>query len=275
MSVAKYLFPLGLLAVALGAAGSTRRRKKGIVMEPIDITPGDEPRDPYVPDPLDPIDWGASVDPGIDEPILDRIAEGEAALAAREKRSGKRISKGRRDMGLVDGLVLHQMSFQRGNDPERYFGVTAHYIILPNGQIVQLHHEDEYLNAANNFNRYTISVEFAGNFPNASGNWWKGDKFGRDQVTQEQIAAGRYLIDHLRNRLPQIGSPGLAYVYAHRQSDDQKGNDPGPDIWYHVGEWALRNRGLEESPTGDPDFAVGDGRPIPDSWRRPSSNAIA
>lgn len=261
MSASKYLLPAGLLLIALGAAGSTKRRRKG----------GDGPREPYIPDPLD---TGSSIDPDITEPILDRVAEGEAAMSAREKRTGKTISRGPRDMGLVDGVVLHQMSFQRGNDPANYFGVTAHYIILPNGQIVHLHDEDEYLNAANNFNRYTISIEFAGNFPNTKGNWWNGDKFGRDNLSQEQIAAGRYLIDYLRQRFPQIGSPGLAYVYAHRQSDDQKGNDPGPDIWYHVGEWALA-RGLEESPTGDPDFAVGDGRPIPDSWRRPSSNAIA
>ena len=280
----KALIPLLLLggaaAAAAGASGARRRRRGSteIVFDDGDTITGggggggEDERDPYFPDE----DIGEStVPPPVSEPILYRIEEGEAALARREANTGKRISRGLRDMGPVDGLVLHQMSFSRGNDPSRYYGVTAHFIILPNGQIVQLHGEDEYLNASDEFNRYTVSVEFAGNLPSANGNYFKPEDFGRDLLTTEQIAAGRYLVDYLIDRLPQLGSPGLSYIYAHRQSSGSRGNDPGPDIWYNVAEWAIRNRGLSDSPTGDPDFIVGDGKSIPDSWRGPSSNAIA
>jgi len=207
-------------------------------------------------------------------PIINRIAQGQAALAKRERDTGKRISRGTRNMGPVDGLVLHQMSFSRGNAIDRYDGVTAHFIVLPNGQIIQLHPLDEYLYAAHNFNPYTVSVEFAGNFPSANGNWYKPEKFGQNHVSEAQINAGRYLIDELRRAFKNTASPGLRYVYAHRQSDDQRGNDPGPDLWYGVGEWAIRERGMSETPTGDKNFTVGDGKSIPDTWRRRSNNTI-
>lgn len=276
---AKVLIPLllvgGAAAAAAGASSSRRRRVSEVIFdegETITGGGGDEDRAPYVPDE----DTGSStVPPPVTEPILYRIEEGEEAVARREAQTGKTISRGLRAMGPVDGLVLHQMGFSRGNDPSRYYGVTAHFIILPNGQIVQLHGEDEYLNASNGFNRYTVAVEFAGNLPSANGNYFKPEDFGRDLLTTEQIAAGRYLVDYLIDRLPQLGSPGLDYIYAHRQSDGNKGNDPGPDIWYSVAEWAIKNRGLSDTPTGDPDFTVGTGKSIPDSWRRPSSNAIA
>lgn len=217
---------------------------------------------------------GSGPPPGVSEPILYRIEEGQKALAKREKNTGKNISRGARGMGQVDGLVLHQMGFSRGNDPSKYYGVTAHFIILPNGQIVQLHGENEGLNASHGFNSYTVAVEFAGNFPNTKGNWYKPEKFGQNYLTEEQISAGRYLIDYLRKRLPQMGSPGLRHVFAHRQSDDQRQNCPGPDVWYQVGQWALDNRGLTDTVTGAPNFTVGDGTPIPAAWRQRSQNPV-
>jgi len=82
MSAAKYLFPVGLVLIALGAAGSTKRRRGGgITMEPIDITgdpgmPPDDTIDPWsVPEgdtvlpkdgpPLPPIVEGPGNDPEI------------------------------------------------------------------------------------------------------------------------------------------------------------------------------------------------------------------
>jgi peptidoglycan hydrolase-like protein with peptidoglycan-binding domain len=57
---------------------------------------------------------------------------------------------------------------------------------------------------------------------------------------------------------------GLTHILAHRQSSGQRENDPGPDIWYHVGQWAVDNLGLKD---GGPGFKVGTGNPIPDLWR--------
>lgn len=171
-----------------------------------------------------------------------------------------------RDAGDVYAAVLHQMSFSRGNDPMRYLGVTAHYIVLPDGSIWQLYDHSVRLPAANGFNAGSVSIEFAGNHPNRSlsedpSDWWypkdrKNDPALRQHLTQEQAAAGRALMAHLQ-------ANGIRMVLAHRQSDDQRGNDPGPDIWGAVGEFAVRDLGMDH----DPDETVGDGKPIPQHWK--------
>ncbi len=163
-----------------------------------------------------------------------------------------------RDMKKVYALVLHQMAFSRGNDPTRYDKVKSHFAILPDGKILQLHPEAALLMASNGFNTGSVAVEFAGNFPNTRGTCWAADRFGCHKVTKEQIEAGRHLIRHL------IRTMGLTHVLAHRQSSASRENDPGPDLWYHVGQWAVDTLGLKD---GGPGFKVGTGNPIPDLWR--------
>jgi V8-like Glu-specific endopeptidase len=202
--------------------------------------------------------------------------------------------KGNRDMRKVKALVLHQMAFSRGSDNKRYDTVNAHFAILPDGQILQLHPLKALLYTSNGFNANSIGVEFAGNFPSTKGRWWfncqKDKKTGllqekvnakccaylrtpqgrkdqkgceylttkRHRVTPAQIEAGRYLVDHL------IREIGLTHIYAHRQSSGTRENDPGPDIWSGVGQWAIEKRGLKD---GGPGFKKGTGNPIPDEWR--------
>jgi len=174
-------------------------------------------------------------------------------------------------------LVLHQMGFSRGNDPSKYDKVTAHFKVLPNGTIVWSWDDDARLPAAGGLNHGSWSVEFAGNFPSRAGSTdpdhyyrplpfdyrdAKGQLkhhkgFGMNLPTQAQYSAGRWLIDYLIPR-------GLTHVFAHIQGGPDRENDPGPDLWWNVGEWAIRERGLE---WGGPDFAVYGGKPIPGSWR--------
>lgn len=168
--------------------------------------------------------------------------------------------KGTRGPGVVDALVLHQMAccFRPRNPLERFRTIVAHFAITADGRILQLHPTSALLWASNGFNRRSVAVEFAGNFPNTRGRWWQGDRFGRNQVTQAQIDAGRRLIRHLRSTL------GIRYVFAHRQSSASRDNDPGPDIWFHVGQWAIANLGMSD---GGPRYKLGTGNPIPDAWR--------
>ena len=174
-------------------------------------------------------------------------------------------------------LVLHQMGFSRGNNPAKYDSVTAHYKILPDGTIVWSWDDNVRLPAAGGLNSGSWSVEFAGNFPSKPGStnpdhfyrplpFEYVDKngktrqhkgFGMDQLTQAQVNAGRFLVDHLMAR-------GLTTILAHRVGGPQRQNDPGPDVWYRVAEWAIRERGLD---WGGPDFAVSGGIPLPNSWR--------
>lgn len=159
-------------------------------------------------------------------------------------------------------LVLHQMAFSRGNNPAKYDGVTAHYRILPNGTIVWAWDDDVRLPAAGGFNEGSWSVEFAGNLPSQPGSrdpahFWDAAGHGMDQLTGAQVGAGRWLVDNLMGR-------GLTTILTHRQSGEQRDNDPGPDIWYRIGEWAVRKRGLN---WGGPGFSVTGGSPLPDWWR--------
>lgn len=166
----------------------------------------------------------------------------------------------------VDAVVLHQMAFSRGNEPSRYDSVTAHYRILPDGTIVWAHDWSTRLPASNGFNGRSISVEFAGNLPNKEGSrdpadFWKPEKFGMDNLTHEQVMAGRWLMRNLRAK-------GIKFVFAHRQSAP-KGNDPGPAIWRRVAEYA-KTIGMSDGGDG---YHLPGGSPIPDHWR--STGAVA
>lgn len=172
----------------------------------------------------------------------------------------KRLRKGVRQTADVYGLVLHQMAccFAPKDPLRRFLTLNAHFAILADGRILQLHPVPALLWASNGFNRGSVAVEFAGNFPSTRGQWWQGDKFGRNQVTAAQIEAGRYLVRYLRQTM------NLRVVLAHRQSSGSRTNDPGPDIWSQVGQWAVDTLGLRD---GGPGFKVGTGNPIPQEWR--------
>ncbi|EDM77955.1 N-acetylmuramoyl-L-alanine amidase, family 2 [Plesiocystis pacifica SIR-1] len=171
------------------------------------------------------------------------------ALAAASKR-GKRSR-------TVDAVVLHQMSFSRGDDLHRYLKVTAHFIIVPNGTIGQLHPMSARLSASDGFNSRSVAIEFAGNLRSVDGGWYRPEDYGRDVLTAAQVLAGRGLLRQLR-------AAGIRHVYAHRQSSPKRGNDPGPEIWSSVGQWGVDVLGLDDGGDG---YAIAAGKPIPDTWR--------
>ena len=190
--------------------------------------------------------------------VIDTVRS--AGIIDLTAQADKSVRKGSRDLKKVRALVLHQMACcHRRKDPLKdYLRLKAHFAILPDGRILQIHPVRDLIWASNGFNTCSVAVEFAGNFPNTKGKWWEGAKFGRNQVTPAQIEAGRRLVRHL------VGTIGPRAILAHRQSSATRENDPGPDIWYHVGQWAADNLGLKD---GGPGFKVGDGNPIPDLWR--------
>ena len=102
--------------------------------------------------------------------------------------------------------------------------MAPHFAILPDGRILQLHPITAYTWASNGFNKGSVAVEFAGNFPNTRGKWWNEKEAGKNQVTKEQIEAGRYLVRHL------IRTMGLTHILAHRQSSATRENDPAPHL---------------------------------------------
>lgn len=176
----------------------------------------------------------------------------------RTNRSPKSKRKKTRSASSVYALVLHQMAFSRGSNLAKYDNVTSHYVITPDGKISQLHPVSAYLWSSNGFNAGSVAVEFAGNFPNTKGKCWSAARFGCHEVTKAQVETGRFLLKHLQQTI------GLTHVLAHRQSSRSRANDPGPDIWFNVGQWGIRNLALKDGGNG---FSVGSRQPIPDSWR--------
>jgi N-acetyl-anhydromuramyl-L-alanine amidase AmpD len=157
----------------------------------------------------------------------------------------------------ADAVVLHQMSLSRGDDLQRYERVTAHFVIAPDGGVAQLHPLSARLSASNGFNDRAVAIEFAGNLRSTNGKWWRPETYGRDTLTDAQIESGRKL-------LRMLARHGIRFVFSHRQSSNSRGNDPGPEIWASVGQWAIDTLGMSD---GGPDYAIDTGRPIPDEWR--------
>ena len=175
-------------------------------------------------------------------------------------KSDRRHRKGRRDPKTAYALVLHQMAccFSPQDPLQRFLTIGSHFAIAKDGRILQLHPISALVWASNHFNERSVAVEFAGNFPNVTGKWWKGKEYGSNRPTPAQIDAGRYLVRYL------MRVNGLTHILAHRQSSGTRENDPGPDIWYNVGQWAVDTLGLKD---GGPGFKVGTGNPIPTEWR--------
>lgn len=180
----------------------------------------------------------------------------------------KHILNSYRDPRKVYAFVLHQMAFKRQHrktkkysDPESYLATGAHFCIMFDGRIVQLHPCSRMIWHGNCLSPGSVAVEFEGNFPNVKGRWWI-DKDSRvqnkDKPTQAQFESGRFLTSYLKTVM------GITHVLAHRQSSDSRENDPGPDIWYQIGQWALEKLGLSD---GGAQFKCGTGNPILPAWR--------
>lgn len=162
----------------------------------------------------------------------------------------------------IDSIVLHQTAFSRGTVPVSYLDVHAHFVLLPDGRAVQLHPIESYLVSSSAFNNASIAIEVVGNFADDKGNWWQGAKFGKHTLTPDQISGGRDLIRYL------VDEWAIGFIFAHRQGEapNLRGNCPGPDIWYNLGQWAVDNLGLSDGGAG---YTEGKGGAIPDSWRQP------
>jgi len=174
-----------------------------------------------------------------------------------------------RDPRKIFALVLHHMAMKRWNmkskklsDPESYLATGAHFCILLDGKIIQLHPISREIWHSHCTSPGSVGVEFEGNFPNIHNKWYTFTYNGKlivneDHPTQAQYESGRFLASYLKSVL------GITRILAHAQSSN-KDNDPGPDIWYNVGQWSIDKLGLSD---GGPKSFCDDGTPIPAVWR--------
>jgi hypothetical protein len=163
------------------------------------------------------------------------------------------VRKKYRALNKIDSLVLHQTS-----GPERkltiYHDFSVHFVIVPDGTIYQMHDESVYCYGSSRLNSRSVAVEFVGHFKKDNGKWAQNPKL-HSELTKKQIDGGRTLVRYLKRKLD------IKYVLAHVQAANK--NCPGPEIWFNVGEWAIKN-GLSADGTN---ITVSGGKRVPIKWR--------
>ena len=198
--------------------------------------------------------------------IEDWTTQGKEGVKAKPKY----ILENFRDPRTLWAFVLHHMAFKRKgriskkySDPTAYLNTGAHFCIMLDGRIIQLHPISRMIWHGNCLSPRSVAVEFEGNFPDIKGRWWfDRTKYKRspdeDHPTQAQFDSGRFLASYLKKVLDTKS------IHPHRQSSATRENDPGPDIWYNVGQWAIDNLALTD---GGPAFKCGTGNPILSQWK--------
>jgi len=199
--------------------------------------------------------------------VIEYITQGDAGIRSVEARDGNTyFRRNPREIKDIYGLVLHQMAFDyesRGTDPDKYTGVRAHFIVLSDGSIYQLHPLERYLYASSSLNAWTVAVEVAGNFQRKAGDWYKPEKFGQNEApTEAQIRSLKFLVRWLRGALRSGGSD-LRAIYTHGQGSKAKRGCPGPQIWSQIVPWAASELGIPNAE----DESFGSGQPVPDYYR--------
>jgi len=198
------------------------------------------------------------------EDSLPKAKKGKIRLKLKRKpgeTNGKitYVFKKNRVLSKIDALVLHSTAGPE-KPLEKYWDLSVHFVITPNGTIIQNHDEAVKAYGSSGFNSRSVSVEFVGHFKwgidrRGKEKWWKGSKL-RSVPTVQQIYSGRKLVSYLKRTLD------IKYVLAHSQAANK--NCPGPEIWFNVGEWAIKN-GLSADGTN---ITKGVGKSIPSDWRK-------
>lgn len=200
--------------------------------------------------------------------VIDRTAASPATYRVRE-----------RDPAEIDLVVLHQTGTGSLSDAAA-LRVKAHALVLDSGEALRLHPWLGRMRYGSGpiGNRRGVNVEVRANLPGryAGGEpiWWRPSDAGlaRMRTTRgaweallerwdpdrhrARVLTARDLLATLRRDLP-----ALRFVCPHRTLQAGKGGCPGPDLWREVGEWAIRELGLELLP------AVSGGAEPPASWR--------
>lgn len=200
--------------------------------------------------------------------FIDRTAHTRSIIESRQEGSTQGTFKSifatrgsqARSLSDLDTIVLHQTGYWqsiKGNDITAYDYTIAHFVVLPNGGVLQVRDLETRLN--NVAPTHGIHIEIVGCFNSDSFDC----DFYRKNLARGRVGTGGYVSSAMRSRaevphMVQIRSchrlvaalvshdPIMGQVnciLAHRQLTTFGGgraNCPGPHIWYNVGEWARR-----------------------------------
>ncbi len=222
------------------------------------------------PEPVEPIRW-------VDirkQAGVERYRNGRYRFSGRIKRTYYKP----RPESSCRTVVVHQMAVTRKRTSSRWDKVSAHYVIAPDGDILQLFDHTVRLISSNSLDRaphHAINIEVAGNFEghDGTGDWWKPDTFGRGRATDRQLLALAECLDHISDSVAAAGKRDntggrIELVAPHRVSGrNSKGRPnrpicPGSRVWKAAETWAVEE-GIRVPGPGE---KYG-GLPIGDDWR--------
>ena len=148
-------------------------------------------------------------------------------------------SRGRVEWENLTTIVVHTAGATNLH-PDRWLGVPSHCAVADDATAVLQHFLNTYLWAAHAANRYSASLEVAGN----------------GGITDEQVPVARALVRYMyETRQEHVEGP--MYIAPHRFSHSSRGKDCDWDIWDAVCVWAMDELGLKLGPV------VGSGKPLP------------
>lgn len=192
-----------------------------------------------------------------------------AQLVDRRKDASQEKDFGRRPWSKVTGICLHQTACVLGERPARWDAVGCHVGITRSGQVIWLHDFNRKVIHGHGWNNQTVGFEIDGLYAGVDGDpqtVWDDPSTGRREtglaVTSEAMEAARQAIRWVVAEVQRRGGEVKALV-AHRQSTDDRRNDPGSAIWQAVALPMQVELGLSDGGQG---FAIGKGRPIPEEW---------
>lgn len=166
-----------------------------------------------------------------------------------------------REPEAVTSVTLHSTGFSgwsSGNP--NWAKIRAHYCVRQDGSVLLLHDPLVRMSVGSGrANRYTVSVECEQNPANDRGNFFKPERFGRDDMREHpaQVAAALDLLRHLAARFPSIRT-----IATHRSIDGaRRPNCPGPTAWALIAVPAMAELGWSEA------VPLAGGLPTPATWR--------
>lgn len=179
------------------------------------------------------------------------------------------IPRWKRDWSRVTGICLHQTACVLGERPGRWDGVGCHVGIMRSGGAVWLHDFNWGVVHGHGWNARTVGIEIDGVLAGVKGRpdtVWDDPSTKRREIdlglTDAQVVSGLAVIDWIVAEVARHGGRIKALV-AHRQSIDDRRNDPGSEAWQRIALPASAKHGLTDGGDG---FKLGKGRPIPREW---------
>jgi len=164
----------------------------------------------------------------------------------------------------IAGVVLHRTACHLGEKPERYFPVNAHIGVTLEGRLILAHRWEDMIWHGHAPSRWTIGIEFDGNPEGYPGYHWKPGG-GPHDITPEQVKAGDVLLKMLMDTFQAKGEQ-FKYIYAHRQSSENRECDPGWQAWQKIAIPWMAKTGATPGDIGLQGTVFGTGYHISQHW---------